>query len=72
MTGATMTGPKRDDARRTSQRALFFKQVFLHRVPARAAKFFGPAVTQPAFFAQNFGPALHVVTGQMQRVKDLV
>jgi hypothetical protein len=72
MTGATITGPKGHDARRAGQRAFFFKQVLLHRGPARAAKFLGPAVAQPALLAQDLGPALHVVARQVQGVVHLV
>ena len=46
--------------------------MFLHRVPARATKLFGPTVTEPAFFAQNFGPVLHVITRQVQIVVNFV
>ena len=65
-------GAKRHHARRTGERAFFLEQMFLHGVPARAAKFPGPAVAEPAFFSENFGPALHVVTRQTQGVVHLV
>ena len=63
---------KRNNARRAGQCAFFFKQVFLHGGPARTAKLPGPAVAQPAFFTEDSGPALHVVTRQAQGVVDLV
>ena len=65
-------GAEGDDAGRACQRALFFKQVLLYGCPSGAAKFLGPAKGQPAFFAQNLGPALHIVTGQAQGVVHLV
>ena len=65
-------GAEGDDAGRACQRALFFKQVLLYGRPAGAAKFLGPAKGQPAFFAQNLGPALHIVAGQAQGVVHLV
>src|ERR1035437_3871299 len=55
------TGDARQYAPCTGQRAFFFEQMFLHRVPARAAECFGPSVTEPTFFTQNFSPALYVV-----------
>ena len=64
--------PEGHHARRAGQGAFFFKQMLLHRVPARAAEGLGPAVAQPAFLAQNPGPALQVVFGQTQRVMHLV
>ena len=63
---------KRQDAWRAGQGALFFKQVFLHRGPARATKLGGPAVAQPAFGAQDLAPALHVVTAQAQSIEHFV
>src|SRR5690606_34105145 len=53
--------PEGHDARCTGQRALLFKEVFLHGSPAWPTKLFGPAMAQPALFAQDLGPALHVV-----------
>jgi len=72
ITGATMTGPKGTTRGAPGQRAFFFEQVLLHRVPARAAELLGPAVAQPALFAQDPGPALQVVAAQAQRVVHLV
>ena len=63
---------KRQNARRTGHGALLFKQVFLDRVPAGAAKLGWPAVTQPALFAQNLTPVLLVVTRQIQGVVNFV
>jgi len=71
MTGATITGPK-GTTRRAGQGALFFKQMLLHFVPTWAAKLGGPTVAQPALGAQNFGPSLHVFTGQAQGVVHFV
>ena len=70
--GGHHDGAKRDDARRAGQSALFFKQVLLHGRPAGAAKFLGPAKGQPAFFAKNLGPVLHILPRQAQGVVYLV
>jgi hypothetical protein len=72
ITGATITGPKGTMRGRAGQGRLFLEQVLLHRGPARAAEFLGPAVAQPALLAKDLGPALHVVAGQVQGVVHLV
>ena len=43
---------------RTGEGTLFFKDDLFNRVPARAAEFFRPGGGAPAFFIQNFLPAL--------------
>ena len=63
---------ERDDSGGTGQRALFFEQMALDRVPARAAKGLGPTVPQPALAAEDARPALHVLARQSQGVMHLV
>jgi hypothetical protein len=65
-------GAEGHDAGGPGQRALFFEQVLLHGVPARAAELFGPAMAQPALLAKDLAPALHVVAAQAQGVVHLV
>jgi hypothetical protein len=59
------------DARRAGHGAFFLEQVLLHGAPAGAAELLGPAVGQPALFAQDLGPALHVVARQAQALRTL-
>src|SRR5439155_413241 len=65
-------GAERHDAWRAGHRELFLEQVLLDRVPARPAELLGPAVAEPAFLAEDLGPALHIVARQPQRVVHLV
>ena len=65
-------GAEGHDARRAGECAFFLEQMLLYGAPAGAAEFLGPAVAEPAFFAQNLGPALHVVARQVQIVAHLV
>jgi hypothetical protein len=64
--------PERDDARRAGERELLLEQVLLDGVPARAAELLRPAPAQPPLLAEDLGPALHVVAGQVDRVPDLL